>query len=196
MQTSRRPVQAGRFFSALCVPLVILTSVHAARAQSSVATTRDGWTVGALVGRLAVGGDADAHATAIGLGVSRFTPRRPGLDLAVVTLPRLFRSGQIPLHARMGAAIPLGPELGPYLVPTLGVDAGGTAGDRADGWVGFHWGAHALFAARQFGVQAGVVWVRATGASNNLWLAEIGLVRLPVPGPPRPRSTTHVPGET
>ena len=195
MRTARRPVRAARLV-ALFAPLLIATSARVAGAQTAAALTRDGWAVGALAGRMAVGGAADAHATAIGVEATRLVARRTGLDLAVVTLPRLFRDGQIPLHARMGVALPLGPAAGPYLVPTVGLDAGGVAGDATDGWVGFHWGAHALFAARQLGVQAGVVWVRAAGASNSLWLAEVGLMRVPLPAPPKPRSPSHMPGET
>jgi hypothetical protein len=52
---------------------------------------RDGWLAGALVGRIRVEGVSDANATDIGLGVTRFAPRRPGVDLAVVTIPQLFR---------------------------------------------------------------------------------------------------------
>ena len=196
MQTSRLTVQAGRMTGAVFTPLLILIGAHIAAAQASSITTRDGWVVGALVGHMRVEGWSDGHATAIGVGATRFAPRRPGLDLAIVTIPRLFRDGEIPLHARMGVALPLGPRDGPFLVPTIGVDAAGVAGESADKWVGYHWGAHALIAARQLGVQAGVVWVRAVGARNTLWLAELGLMRVPLPGPPRPRPTTPVPGET
>jgi hypothetical protein len=51
------------------------------------------------------------------------------------------------------------------------------------------------FATRQLGVQAGVVWVRAVNAPNTLWLVELGVMHVPLPGPPRPRATTPVPGE-
>ncbi|MFL5618422.1 MAG: hypothetical protein ACJ79A_08520 [Gemmatimonadaceae bacterium] len=173
-----------------------MTSAHVARAQTSAMTTRDGWLVGALVGRMRVEDWPDAHATAIGVGATRFGPQRPGLDLAVVTIPRLFRDGQIPLHGRIGVAVPLGSRDGPFLIPTVGVDAAGVAGETAGGWVGYHWGARALLATRKLGVQAGVIWVRAVNAPNTLWLAELGLMRVPSLRPPKPRPTTPVPGET
>jgi hypothetical protein len=196
VQTSRRTIQAGLLTGALLVPLLVLTSGHALRAQSSTTTTRDGWLAGALVGRIRVASVPDAHATAIGLGVTRFAPRRPGLDLAVVTIPRLFRDGQIPLHARMGMALPLGSGNGPFLVPNVGVDAAGVAGETDGGWVGYHVGTHALFTRRELGFEAGVAWVRAVGAPNTLWLVELGLMRVPLLAPPRPRPTTPLPGES
>jgi hypothetical protein len=178
------------------VPVLLLAGVHGVRAQSFATTTRDGWVVGALVGRLRVEDVPDAYGTAIGLGATRFTPLRPGLDVAVVTIPRLFRDGQVPLHARIGMVVPLRLADGLYLVPNVGVDAAGLAGEEAGGWVGYHWSARALFATHHLGVEAGVVWVRAVNAPNTLWLAEIGLMRVPLPGLPRPRPTTPVPGET
>ena len=195
MQTSRLAVRVGRVTGAVFVPLLVLASVHGARAQTS-ATTRDGWVVGALVGRIRVADVPDGHGTAIGLAATRFAPLRPGADLAVVTIPRLFRDGQIPVHARMGMAVPLRLSEGLFIVPTVGLDAGGIAGESAGGWVGYHWAARALFATRRLGVQTGVAWVRAVNARNALWLAELGLMRVPLPGPPRPRATTPVPGET
>jgi hypothetical protein len=177
------------------LPLLILTTVHVARAQTSVTTTRDGWVAGALVGRIRVADVPDGHGTSIGLGATRFSPYRPGLDLAIVTIPRLFRDGQVPVHARMGAALPVRLSDAVFLVPNLGLDAAGLAGESAGGWVGYHLGARALVATRQLGVQAGVVWVRAVNAPNALWLAEIGLMRVPSPDSPRLRPTTPVPGE-
>ncbi len=196
MQTSRLAVQVGRLTGAVFLPLLVLASVHAARAQTSAPTTRDGWVVGALVGRIRVADVPDGHGTAFGLGATRFAPRRPGVDLAVVTIPRLFRDGQIPVHARLGVAVPLRLTNGFFLVPTVGVDAAGVPGESAGGWVGYHWAARALFATGRLGIQSGVVWVRAVNAPNTLWLVELGLMRVPLPAPPRPRATTPVPGET
>jgi hypothetical protein len=195
MQTSRRTIQAG-LTGALFVPLLIVTSGHFAHAQSSATLTRDGWVVGALAGRIRVQGVLDADATALGLGVTRFAPRRPGFDFAVVTIPRLFRDGQIPLHARAGVAFPFGSRDGPFFLPTAGVDAAGAVGEADGGWVGYHLGARALFITHQLGLQAGVAWVRAVGAPNAFWLAELGLMHVPLPRAPKPRPTTHMPGET
>ena len=195
MQTSRRAIQAGLLTGALFATVVIVTGGHTARAQSAVATVRDGWAEGALVGRIRVEGVSDANATDIGLGVTRFAPRRPGVDLAVVTIPQLFRDGQIPVHARLGVALPFGSGDGPFLLPTVGLDAAGLAGESDGGWVGYHLGARALFVTGGVGIQAGVAWVRAVGASNALWLAELGVLRVPLPAPPKPRPTTRLPGE-
>jgi hypothetical protein len=180
---------------AVFVALLGASNARVARAQTPDTATRDGWVVGALVGRIRVADVPDAHGTDIGLGATRFTPQRPGIDLAVVTIPRLFRGGQIPVHARMGVAVPLRLGDGLFLLPTVGVDAGGVAGESAGGWVGYHWAARALFATRQLGLQAGVAWVRAVNAPNTLWLVELGVMHVPLPGPPRPRATTPVPGE-
>ncbi len=195
MQTPRLTVQVGRLAGAVFAPLLLVSSARVAGAQSAATTTRDGWVTGALVGRIRVADVPDGHGTAIGLGATRFTPQRPGVDLAVVTIPRLFRDGQIPVHGRMGVAVPF--RLGDafFLVPTVGVDAAGLAGESTGGWVGYHWAARALFATRRLGVQAGVVRVRAVNAPNALWLAELGLMRVPLPGPPRPRPASPVPGE-
>jgi hypothetical protein len=195
MQTPRLTVQVGRLAGAVFVPLLFMSSARVARAQTSAPTTRDGWVVGALVGRIRVADVPDGHGTAVGLGATRFAPLRPGVDLAIVTIPRLFREGEIPLHARMGVALPvrLGDAL--YLVPAVGVDAAGVAGESEGKWVGYHWTARALLARRRLGLEAGVVWVRAVNAPNTLWLAELGLMRVPLPGPPRPRPASPVPGE-
>jgi hypothetical protein len=70
------------------------------------------------------------------------------------------------------------------------VDAAGLPGESSGGWIGYHWATRALFATRQLGVQAGVVWVRAVNAPNTLWLVELGVMHVPVPAPLRPRPTT------
>lgn len=195
MLTSARAVQAGRLAVTVLVPLVVLTGARVARAQASATTVRDGWVAGALVGRIAIDDIPDAQATALGVGATRFTPRRPGLDLAVVTVPTLFRDGQIPLHAGVGIAFPLGSGNGPVLVPTAGLDAAGSLGETTGGWVGYHLGARALVAARQIGLQPGVIWVRAVNAPNSLWLFEVGVMRVPALAPPKPRAPTTLPGQ-
>jgi hypothetical protein len=195
MLTTARAVRASRSAIAVFAPLLLLGGARVVRAQSSATTVRDGWVAGALVGRIAIDDISDARATSIGVEATRFTPRRPGLDVAVVTIPTLYRDGQIPLHARIGVAIPLGMGHGPSLVPTAGVDAAGALGESAGGWVGYHLGARVLAAARRIGVQAGVVWVRAANAPNALWLVELGLMRVPAPAPPKPRAPTTRPGQ-
>jgi hypothetical protein len=194
MQTSRLAVQASRLTEAVCVSLLVTTSAHVARGQTS-GMTRDGWVVGALVGMIRVADVPDGHGTAIGVGATRFNPQRPGVDLAVVTIPRLFRDGQIPLHARLGVAVPVRLGHALFLVPTVGVDGAGLAGQSEGGWVGYHCAARALFVTRSLGVQAGVVWVRAFNAPNSLWLTELGLMRVPLPASPRPRPASPVPDE-
>ena len=193
MQTPRLAVQVDRVAGAMLIALIGMSSARVARAQTSAAVTRDGWVVGGLVGRIRVADVPDGDGTAIGLGATRFTPQRPGLDLAVVTIPQLFRSGQIPVHGQLGVAVPLQLGSGLFLLPTIGVDAAGLPGESSGGWIGYHWAARALFATRQLGVQAGVVWVRAVNAPNTLWLVELGVMHVPLPAPLRPRPTT--PGE-
>ncbi len=195
MQTPWLAVRAGRLNGVVFIALLGMSSARVARAQTIDTVTRDGWVVGGLVGRIRVADVPDGHGTAIGLGATRFTPQRPGVDLAVVTIPQLFRSGQIPLHGQLGVAVPfqMGSRL--FLVPTVGVDAAGLPGETSGGWVGYHWAARALFATRQLGLEAAVVWVRAVNAPNTMWLVELGLMHVPLPGPPRPRATTPVPGE-
>jgi hypothetical protein len=195
MLTSARTVQAGRLAVAVFVPVLVLIGARLARAQRSTTTVRDGWVAGALVGRIAITDIPDARATALGVAVTRVAPRTPGVDLAVVTIPTLYRDGQIPLHARVGVAFPLGTGNGIVLVPAAGADAAGALGETAGGWVGYHLGARALFAARRLGVQAGVTWARAVNARNSLWLVELGLMRVPALGPPKPRPPTTAPGE-
>jgi hypothetical protein len=193
MLPSSRRVQAG-LSGALIIAVLITTRAGVARAQGSGPTVRDGWVAGALVGRIAIDDIPDAHATAIGFGATRFAPRRPGLDLAVVTIPILYRDGQIPLHARIGVAFPLGSGHAPVFVPTAGVDAAGALGESAGGWVGYHLGARGLVATRRFGVQAGVSWVRAANAPNSLWIVELGLMHVPELRPPKPRAPATAPG--
>ena len=195
MLTTSRVVQAGWLAGVVIVPLLIAAGAHSVRAQSSGTTTRDGWVVGALVGRIRVEDVPSANGTAIGASATRFTPRQAGLDLAVVTIPELFRDGQVPVHARLGAALPIGSGDGPFFVPTVGVDAAGMAGQSTGGWVGYHVGARALLASRRLGFQAGLLWVRAVNAPNTLWLAEVGLMRVPPLLPLKPRPATRGAGE-
>lgn len=195
MLTSARAVQAGRFAVAVLVTPLVLAGARVVHAQGSSTTVRDGWVAGALVGRIAIDDISDARATSIGVGAARFSPRRPGLDLAVVTIPTLYRDGDIPLHARMGAVLPLGSGNGPVVIPTAGVDVAGALGETKGGWVGYHLGARALAAARRIGLQAGVSWVRAVNAPNSLWIVELGLMRVPALAPSRPRDPATRPGQ-
>jgi hypothetical protein len=48
---------------------------------------------------------------------------------------------------------------------------------------------------RKLGVQAGLHWVRAVNAPNTLWLAELGLMRVPALAPPKPRRGASAAGE-
>lgn len=195
MLTSSRVVQAGWLAGVVLVPFLIVTVARSVHAQSSAKTVRDGWVVGALVGRIRVENVPNANATAIGGSATRFTPRQAGLDLAVVTIPDLFRDGQVPVYARIGAALPIGSKDGPFLVPTVGVDAAGMAGQTSGGWVGYHVGARALVVSNRLGFQAGLLWVRAVNAPNTLWLAELGLMRVPALLPLKPRPATGRAGE-
>ena len=195
MLTSSRSVLASRLSIAVLLPLLVLTAADVTFAQASARTVRDGWVAGVLVGRVAIDDIPDAQATTIGVSATRFTARRPGLDLAVVTIPTLYRDGVIPLHARIGAALPLGSGHGPVVVPTAGVDVAGPLGETVGAWVGYHLGARALVAARRLGLQAGVNWVRAVNAPNSLWLVELGLMRVPALAPQKPRAPATRPGQ-
>ena len=195
MQTPSMTVQVGRLTGAVLVPFLLVSGAAFAHSQTTATATRDGWVVGGLIGRIRVADVPDGHGTAIGLGATRFTPQRPGVDLAVVTIPQLFRDGQIPVHGQLGVAVPLQMGNGLFLVPTVGVDAAGLPGETSGGWVGYHWAARALFATRRLGVQTGVAWVRAVNAPNTMWIVELGLMHVALPRPPRPRPTTPVPGE-
>ena len=195
MLTSSRSVLASRLSIAVLLPLLVLTAADVTFAQVSARAVRDGWVAGVLVGRVAIDDIPDAQATTIGVSATRFTARRPGLDLAVVTIPTLYRDGVIPLHARIGAALPLGSGHGPVVVPPAGVDAAGPLGETVGAWVGNHLGARALVAARRLGLQAGVNWVRAVNAPNSLWLVELGLMRVPALAPQTPRAPATRPGQ-
>lgn len=159
------------------------TNARAAFAQDSTATVRDGWLVGPLVGLPGAGSHYALQYVTLGVGATRLVPNRPGMTVAVGTLPRAFVEGIIPIAARIGPSIPIAVGPDAFLIPSVGLSGVGVvaSGGGFGAAAGYYWGAAAVTAHRSTGFQLGVTWHRAAGESGTLWLVECGIMRVPLP---------------
>jgi hypothetical protein len=176
-----------------CAMLVVTTltlasprSVHAqdstANAHDATTARRNGWIVGPLVGLPGVRSKAVYPLVTLGVGVTRLVPDHVGVDFAIGTAPRLIAEGLVPIAVRIGPSIPL--VLGPdaFFIPSAGLSAIGTAsGEDFGGDVGWFAGAAAVVARGPLGFRAGVTVHGPLFAATPLWLAEIGIMSVPLP---------------
>jgi hypothetical protein len=128
------------------------------------------------------GSDYDPSFFTLGVGVTRLSPNRPGLDFAIGTVPRAIPEGIIPIGARIGASIPfaLGPDV--FVIPSAGASGIGAVGGGGVGAIGgYYWGAAGLVARGRTGFRAGITWHRPYEADDSVWLVEVGVMRVPLP---------------
>jgi hypothetical protein len=157
-------------------------------AQDQV-SARDGWIVGPLIGVPGVGSETFAEAATLGVGATRLVPNRPGVDLALGVVPRFLSDGAVVLGARVGVGLPLALTDDVFLVPSAGLSAvGGFGNGGAGGTGGFYGGAATVLAVGSVGFRAGVTWHRYGSGNGNLWLAELGLMHVPLPSAQRSTS--------
>jgi hypothetical protein len=145
-------------------------------------SARDGWIVGPLVGVPGVGRESAAELFTLGVGGTRLVPNRPGVDLAIGFVPRVLSEGLIVLGARAGVALPLALTRDVFLVPSAGLSAvGGLGSGGGGGTGGLYGGAAAVVASGPIGFRAGITLHRFGEGSGNFWLAEIGIMHVPLP---------------
>lgn len=170
--------------------LLIIVGTRIAHTQESTTTRRDGWVVGPLVGVPGAGSDYDPSFVTLGVGVTRLSPNRPGLDFAIGTVPRALTEGVIALGARLGPSIPFALSRDGFVIPSLGVSGiGAAASGGAAAIGGYYWGAAALMARGGVGFRAGITWHRPADADLSVWLVEVGVMRVPRPGRTRQLSS-------
>src|SRR5687767_12521847 len=187
MNRSLRTTPAHQSLGALLVAVLLIASAPVARGQDSTSSGRNGWVIGPLLGVPGAGSDYDPSFFTLGVGVTRLSPNRPGLDFAIGTVPRAIPEGILPIGARIGASIPL--ALGPdaFVIPSAGASGIGAVGAGVVGAVGgYYWGAAGLVARGRTGSRAGITWHRPFEADASVWLVEVGVMRVPLPQRTRP----------
>jgi hypothetical protein len=193
MDRPLRTTPTRRPAGALLVGLLLVVSAPVARGQDSSRAQRQGWVVGPLLGVPGAGSEYDPTFFTFGVGFTRLSPSRPGLDAAIGTIPRAIPEGFIPIGVRVGASIPIAMSADAFITPSAGASGIGAAGSGGVGAIGgYYWGAAALVAHGNAGVRAGVTWHRPFGAEGSVWLVEIGVMRVPLPtGTPRVASVAE-----
>lgn len=139
------------------------------------AAARRGWFVGGALGVPGARGELAPELFTLGLQVSQFGLRRPGLDFALGTAPRVIEFGGV--GARAGVTVPLPVSRSAVLMPVVGVSAIAALSDGAA--TGFHGGASLVFG----DLSQAVPRVTLTGhrfedAIELVWLLEFGFARL------------------
>jgi hypothetical protein len=153
-----------------------------ARAQESSTVQREGWIVGPLVGLPGLGSEAAYPLVTLGVGVTRLVPNHVGVDFAIGTAPYVIARGLVPVAARIGPSVPL--EIGPdvFFIPSAGFSALGIASaENVGGLVGWYAGAAAVVARGPVGFRAGVTLHSPLFAAAPFWLAEVGVMSVPLP---------------
>ena len=181
MIRSLRTTPAQQSLGAVLVALLLVASAPVARGQDSTSSGRNGWVIGPLLGVPGAGSDYDPTFFTLGVGVTRLSPNRPGLDFAIGTVPRAIPEGIFPIGARVGASIPfaLGPDA--FVIPSAGASGIGAVGGGGVGAIGgYYWGAAGLVARGRVGFRAGITWHRPVDADASVWLVEVGVMRMPL----------------
>lgn len=153
-----------------------------APADTTADTTaaRGRWSVGASIGVPGSGADVEPELVTIGLTATRFTPNRPGVDLAIGTAPRALAVGLVAVAARAGLALPLALSRDAYLVPSAGASVVGVGGwGGGAGVYGLNAGIAGIVRSGPVGLRAGVTWHRMFATGQPIWLLEVGAVGMP-----------------
>jgi hypothetical protein len=178
----RRTPAGRRARTLFLAALLVGGDVGLAHAQDTTTARRDGWIVGPLLGLPGLGSEYDPTFFTLGVGVTRLAPNRPGLDLAIGTIPRLIPEGVIPIGLRIGPSIPLSLSPDVFIIPSAGLSGVGAAGTAGAGAIGgFYWGAAAVVAQGPIGFRVGFTSHRVPDTDVSVWLVEIGVMHVPMP---------------
>ena len=181
MKRSLGTTPAHHSLGALLVAALLVSSAPVARSQDSTSSRRDGWVTGPLLGVPGAGSDYDPSFFTLGVGVTRLSPNRPGLDFAIGTVPRAIPEGIVPIGARVGASIPFALSPDAFVIPSAGASGIGAVGGGGVGAIGgYYWGAAGLIARGRVGFRAGITWHRPVEADDSVWLVEVGVMRVPL----------------
>ena len=186
MNRSLRTTPGHQSLGALLVVLLLVAVAPVARGQDSTSSGRNGYVIGPLLGVPGAGSDYDPSFFTLGVGVTRLSPNRPGLDFAIGTVPRAIPEGILPIGARVGASIPFALGRDAFVIPSAGASGLGAVGGAGVGAIGgYYWGAAGLVARGRTGFRAGITWHRPYEADDSVWLVEVGVMRVPLPERPR-----------
>ena len=182
MNRSLRTTPANRILGAMLAGVLLSANAPVARGQDSTSAKRNGWVIGPLLGVPGAGSDYDPSFFTLGVGVTRLSPNRPGLDFAAGTVPRMIPEGIFPVGARVGASIPLALSPDALVIPSAGASGLGAVGGGGLGGIGvYYWGAAGLVARGRTGFRVGITWQRPLGGADSVWLVEVGVMRVPLP---------------
>lgn len=139
----------------------------------------DAWLSGLMVGLPGAGVSYEPGLFTIGGQWTRVRPGRPGLDLAIGTMPRALQAGVVLVGTRAGVALPVDLASGVLVLPSAGVSALGAAGTAGGGVaLGLTAGlSAAAVGAGGTGARAGITWHFLSEMRQPVWLLEVGLVR-------------------
>lgn len=158
------------------------TADSTAHAEGAALPQRDGWIVGPLVGLPGAGTEAAFPLATLGVGATRLLPDHMGLDFAIGTAPHLLLNGAIPIAARIGPSIPLPIGRDAFFIPSGGLSALLITGSGdAGGAIGWYTGAALVVAYKSAGLRAGATLHLLNGSTRPVWLAEIGVMHVPLP---------------
>jgi hypothetical protein len=119
----------------------------------------------------------------IGLQFTQVRAGRIGGDIAIGTMPYLFANGMFPFGFRGNVTVPL---VTPHLIvlPTAGVSGVvAMAPGGAGGLIGVNGGIAAVVRSHGLGLRAGITWHKFEGATNPIWLLEVGFVSIGIDPP-------------
>lgn len=150
--------------------------------HTSNAMQREGWIVGPLVGVPGAGAEVAYPLFTLGVGATRLVPDHMGLDFAIGTAPTLLADGVIPIGVRIGPSIPMSISRDVFFIPSAGFSAvGGVGAEGAGGALGWFAGAAIVAAHGPVGLRAGMTVHTPLHAVVPVWLAEVGIMSVPLP---------------
>ncbi len=177
------PVAASLALAGGALPAALVAQAPPSPAPSADSTgaAPGGWLFGASVGVPGYEGEAVPELFTVGVHWTQLRPGRPGVDLAIGTMPRALAEGLVAVGARAGVALPLALARGAVLLPSAGVSLlGGVGAGGGGGTTGLNAGVAAVLGpAGGAGLRTGVTWHRFGEAGGGLWLVEVGVVRRP-----------------
>lgn len=168
--------------AAMPAALFLVTSVATAQTPQGPDATPQ-WLIGMSLGMPGVQSQVMPQLAIIGLQFTQVHHLHVGPDLAIGTMPYLFSTGSFPFGLRGNVTVPYVTEH--YIVmPTAGLSGIGLMGQNGSGGViGVNGGISAVVHSSEMGFRAGITWHQFMGASNPIWLVEVGFVSIGVNPP-------------